>query len=426
MLSSTRRRARRTGLRPRPGTRRALLAVASLLAVTVATLAGLPPASAAATCQDSSPAGGTYTIRVCLTAPDAGQNLTGKVPVTATASVVSGTGPGFQRMVFTLDGQYLLTDYQPPYTFTLDTRRFVDGPYTIGAHVLARDTFVSPDTTVQEAFANGITTQPVNTRTFTPPQGTPVATGDTFTVAAAGDGAGGDASETAVTNLMSTMNPNLVLYLGDVYEKGTSTEFDNWYGDNQPDSPFYGRLRLDHAALGRQPRVRGQPGTRLLRLLGQRAALLQRQPARLAHHRPGLELGVRPAEPDLRRSTSGCSKTWPRNTQPCTLAFFHHPRFNIGDEGPVDGGRRLLEAVRAVRRGPRRQRPRPHLPALRRAGRQRQPRPGRGHRDHQRGRRSRARAVPGQRPEPRQRPRRSSAPSGSGSTRPVRPTASRR
>src|SRR5689334_25298553 len=125
MLSSTRRGVRRSGRRPKPGTRRALLAVASLLAVAVATLAGLPPASAAATCQDSSPAGGTYTVRVCLTAPDAGQNLTGKVPVTATASVVSGTGPGFQRMVFTLDGQYLLTDYQPPYTFTLDTRRFL-------------------------------------------------------------------------------------------------------------------------------------------------------------------------------------------------------------------------------------------------------------------------------------------------------------
>ena len=29
---------------------------------------------------------------------------------------------------------------------------------------------------------------------------------------------------------MASMNPNLTLYLGDVYEKGTPTEFDNWYG----------------------------------------------------------------------------------------------------------------------------------------------------------------------------------------------------
>jgi chitodextrinase len=336
MLSSTRRGVRRSGRRPKPGTRRALLAVASLLAVAVATLAGLPPASAAATCQDSSPAGGTYTVRVCLTAPDAGQNLTGKVPVTATASVVSGTGPGFQRMVFTLDGQYLLTDYQPPYSFTLDTRRFLDGPYTIGAHVLARDTFVSPDTTVQEAFANGVTTQPVNTRTFTPPQGTPVATGDTFTVAAAGDGAGGDASETAVTNLISSWNPNLMLYLGDVYEKGTSTEFDNWYGDNQPDSPFYGRLRsITLPSVGNHEYEGNQaPGY---------FDYWDNVPHYYSVNRHGwhiISLDSNSAYGQL--SPTSAQYQWLQqdlaaNTQPCTLAFFHHPRFNIGDEGPSTG-----------------------------------------------------------------------------------------
>ena len=33
-------------------------------------------------------------------------------------------------MVFWLDGSYLLTDYSPPYTFTLPTSKFVDGSHT--------------------------------------------------------------------------------------------------------------------------------------------------------------------------------------------------------------------------------------------------------------------------------------------------------
>ena len=132
-----------------------------------------PTASAASVCQDSSPAG-TYVVRVCIDSPADGSSLSGKANVSGSVSVVSGTGPGFQRMVFSLDGQYLLTDYSTPYTFTLDTRRFIDGSHTMTAHALLRDTNTTPDTTVGLTFNNGITTPPVNTRTFTPPQGNPV------------------------------------------------------------------------------------------------------------------------------------------------------------------------------------------------------------------------------------------------------------
>ena len=40
--------------------------------------------------------------------------------------------------------------------------------------------------------------------------------------------------------MVDSWNPNLFVYLGDVYEKGTSTEFYNWYGT--PDT-YYGRFR---------------------------------------------------------------------------------------------------------------------------------------------------------------------------------------
>ena len=62
---------------------------------------------------------------------------------------------GLPAVVFSLNGQYLLTDYSTPYTFTLDTRRFVDGSYTLAAHALLRDTNSTPDTTVASRSTTG-------------------------------------------------------------------------------------------------------------------------------------------------------------------------------------------------------------------------------------------------------------------------------
>jgi len=43
-----------------------------------------------------------------------------------------------------------------------------------------------------------------------------------------------------VTSLIASLKPNLLLYLGDVYEDGSATEFYNWYGNN---NSFYSRFR---------------------------------------------------------------------------------------------------------------------------------------------------------------------------------------
>jgi len=79
-------------------------------------------------------------------------------------------------------------------------------------------------------FSNGITQPPVNQQTFTPSTGVTPPSGSPFIVAAAGDGSDGGINTTNVTNLISSINPNLFLYLGDVYEDGTYAEFYNWYG----------------------------------------------------------------------------------------------------------------------------------------------------------------------------------------------------
>ena len=62
-------------------------------------------------------------------------------------------------------------------------------------------------------------------------------------MAAAGDGASGEVYAGKVADLVKSVDPNLFLYLGDVYERGSRAEFYNWYGTS---STLLGRLRSIH------------------------------------------------------------------------------------------------------------------------------------------------------------------------------------
>src|SRR4051812_8155443 len=121
-----------------PGPRHLLLG--AILAVAMAVFpAG---ASAASSCQTTN--GGSYAINVCLDAPAAGANLSGDVTVSGSASTVSGTA-NVQRLVFYVDGQYVLTDYEAPYSFNLPTDRWVDGPHRIEVRAELRDGLPATD-----------------------------------------------------------------------------------------------------------------------------------------------------------------------------------------------------------------------------------------------------------------------------------------
>lgn len=213
-----------------------------LLAVVIAvTAAALPTPSgpvAIAAGHCASTTRPSYTVTVCITVPAEGATVSGNSAVTGTASV-SGTNPGIRRLVFYLRGAYLLTDFTTPYTFTLATAEFVDGSADLEVEALMADGIVSNRAGIAVTLSNGTVSPPVNTNTFTPAPSTWSGSGP-IVVAAVGDGAGGEPNAQAVTDLISTWNPNLFLYLGDVYEKGTSTEFDNWYGGP---TTYYGRFR---------------------------------------------------------------------------------------------------------------------------------------------------------------------------------------
>jgi chitodextrinase len=304
--------------------------LAALVVVAAIPLAGAARVAHAdvPVCQTGGPAGGSYTVTLCVSAPSAGATVSGLTSIAATVSRSGTAPPGAQRVVFYLDGQYLLTDYSSSYTFVLPTDSFVDGTHLLEVEALMRDAFKTGRTGISLRFQNGVSVPPVNTKSFSPTPGTTPAAGQPVVVAAVGDGAGGEQGETDVVNLIQSWNPNLFLYLGDVYEKGTMAEFYNWYGT----SSLYGGLRsITDPAIGNHEYSTGQPagyfdywdnvphyysvnvGSWHIVSLDSTNQFGQAQPGTAQYDW---------LANDLRR-----------NFRPCTLVYYHHPVFNIGQEG---------------------------------------------------------------------------------------------
>ena len=199
----------------------------------------VPALAAGNACHTSSPASAAYSVTVCITNPADGATLSGAQNVSATVNVTV-PNPGVAKLIFYLGGEYLLTDFQTPFNFVLPTTKWVDGIRLLEVEALMKDGFTSQRASISVNFNNGITQPPVNNNTFTPKSGTTPPLGQAFTLAVTGDGAGGMLNADAVADLMGSWNPNLVFYLGDVYEQGSPTEFYNWYGTS---NTFFGRFR---------------------------------------------------------------------------------------------------------------------------------------------------------------------------------------
>jgi chitodextrinase len=303
------------------------IATVALLAIGAGAVAVAAPSGIfAASCHESGDAGRLYTVTLCITSPDDGATLNGSASVSATVTV-NGVSPGVRRLTFFLGGAYLLTDYEAPYRFDIPTTRFVDGPRTLEVEAWMRDGYVTERTAAALLFQNGVTQPPVNTNTFTPTPGTDPG-GGSLVVAAAGDGAGGDESEAAVVDLIASWNPNLFLYLGDVYEKGTTTEFENWY---RP-ANFYGRFRsVTNPTIGNHEYQNGAaPGY---------FDYWDNVPHYFSVDTHGWHLISLDTNTAFGQTAPGTPQyEWlvddlAANTQPCTLVYYHQPRFNIGEEG---------------------------------------------------------------------------------------------
>lgn len=332
----------KSGKRIRARTRRIRFKATSLMAgvavVTAWLIAGTAPAaSAASTCTLSTDPTISYTVNLCIDAPPAG-TVTGSTTVTASATVTPiATAPAssVREMVFTLDGNDLLWDYQAPYTWTLDSTRWMDGTYTLAVSAIMRDGYTTGVTSESVTFSNGITTPPVNSNTFTPTAGTQPPSGQNLVVAAAGDGASGQTGEASTVNVISLWHPNLFLYLGDVYENGRPMEFNNWYGLPGTGGTYGQFYSITDPTIGNHEYVGSD--------ISGYEWYWNNVPHYYSYDAGGWHfvsldnitkfIGTSDTNLNYTKEIAWLQNDLNNNKQACTIAYYHEPLFNVGKEG---------------------------------------------------------------------------------------------
>lgn len=294
-----------------------------ILALVLGSSLAMPSGAAAQTCGTSGPGG--FSVTVCV---DLAKNavLDGRVtvPITATAT----GGEVVKQVQALLSGSYLVTDFEEPWGFDLQTKHWVDGSYRIQvqAVVQADPAWTSAKTIVPVEFDNGITQPPVNNRTFTPPSVPNPPAGNPITVAAVADGASGESTPDQVVDLISTWDPDLLLYAGDVYLDGTPTEFLNWYDDR---GDRFGRFRDITVPA---------PGNHEYQTAGAAGYFdyWNNVPHYFSFDAGGWHVVSLDSNTQFGQGVSSPQYQWLQadlaaNDAVCTVAIYHHPRFSVGN-----------------------------------------------------------------------------------------------
>jgi hypothetical protein len=184
---------------------------------------------------------GAHTL--CITLPSS--TLTGEQTVTVTNSPNNGTVifnwiPTGQKKIL-LQTSFVSNPTRPQnYTFQWPTQKYLDASGVLRAQFgSASAEAVEVPVTLSNGNATDFQHTPNDWQTYLPGawsgSSNPV-------VAAAGDGASNEKVSNGMAASIAGANPALFLYLGDVYEEGTFTEFRNHYGISSMDVPGGGTL----------------------------------------------------------------------------------------------------------------------------------------------------------------------------------------
>ncbi len=288
---------------------------------------GLAFAEGESNCLTSSAPGQAYSVMLCISTPDDSASIAGDVTVTAEVTK-SDNASNVQSVEFLLDDTHLLTDYTAPYTFVLPSDHFADANRSLSVRAEMRDGFETQPAEIHLEFRNGLSRAPSGSSSlFVPTSGSAPAAGQPFILAAAGDGASGETPE--VTDLIASWSPNLFLYLGDVYEKGTYTEFYNWYGITQ----YFGQFRdITDPVIGNHEYVKGAA-------FGYQDYWNTRHddPIYYSFNANGWHFIALNANSQVRQQPGSKQYQWLVNdlandTAECTLAYWHQPVYSIGPE----------------------------------------------------------------------------------------------
>ena len=272
---------------------------------------------------------GSYTVESCITSPKDGDRLSGDVTVTPSFTI-SNPKVKPRSVVYYLNGQYVLTSFQKPYSFTLPTTYFPDGFYTLTMQATLTDGYIMiNEPSISLTLNNGISVIPPAASTFKPALGTKPASGSPFVVLAVGDGTSGEVNEGKVTQLIANQAPNLLLYLGDNYERATPTEFFNYYGTG---TQLYSAFKsiTDPTPGNHDYLVPNASGY---------FNYWNNPPSYYSFTTGGWHFVSINSNYYKVDTTAGSAQyNWvvqdlANNRQLCTIVFYHHPLFNIGPEG---------------------------------------------------------------------------------------------
>lgn len=167
--------------------------------------------------------------------------------------------------------------------------------------------------------------------------------GRSATIWAVGDGADGSARAKRVAGLIARGRPARLLYLGDVYENGTASEFKDNYAS------VYGRLRkLTAPTPGNHECPQRQEGydPYWAKLTG------RRPPDRYSFRLAGWQILSLNSEGPLDQRSA--HQRWLRRVLSgpgdCRIAFWHRPRFSAGSHGDQEDVDPIWSAVRGKAR----------------------------------------------------------------------------
>ncbi len=203
--------------------RRGAVAVSILLiAGTMVTFA--TNASAAQAC------GSSAGYSICLNAPDG--VLTGDQTISVT---VSGSTAGITELKFSwgassTNSNHLFSDFEAPYTFVWRTDRYLDAIQWLNVRVERQTNTLGAPVALQVRIENGNDASVPQNPTDWPDVFQPRPYSGDPVVAAVGDAGDGTARDQVAAATVASSEASVLLYLGDIYERGTAAEWDYNYG----------------------------------------------------------------------------------------------------------------------------------------------------------------------------------------------------
>ncbi|HVL24645.1 MAG TPA: metallophosphoesterase [Thermomicrobiales bacterium] len=284
-----------------------------------------PSAEPAAVCAQTRT---SYTVDVCLTAPDPSTPIRENPTISATVEI-SDPKITVKQVEFRLNDRRTLTDFDPPYTFELVATDFVDGSYTLTALASLSDGTDSKPASTKITLATGTEVVQPTTERFAVRTGRVPDPGTPFVMAVVGDGASGSPESEAVADLIGSWDPNLFLYLGDVYNSGTVTEFKNWYAP----ITSLGRFKsITNPTIGNHEYAGSDVPRGYLDYWGNPPHFYSVDTA--GWHIVSLDSNTKFNElnPESQQM-QWLVKDLESTTSACTLVMFHHPPFSVGPHG---------------------------------------------------------------------------------------------